>query len=118
MDELKDMYRKVSIYDLFNLIILVAVLSIINYKYVLPGVLGLVIAFGNFIISGINAKDAFIKKKVNFFTYFSGIIKVVLAGLAGCFLILYNKYYIMPYVTGYIFHFFSLIFYGQSIKNN
>ena len=117
MNDLKEMYKKVSTYDLFILITIVLVVGMLNFEYVLPCVLGLVVAIGNFIISGFATNDAVEKNKVSFTTYFSVTLKVFSAGAIGAILLKNNKYYIFPFLGGYISHFISLIVYGLSLKN-
>ena len=117
MDDLLKMYKKVCIYDLFVLITLVAILSIINSSYILPAILGVIVALGNFIISGLTINDAFAKNKVNFFTYLSSALKIFVVCIIGLILIAHNKYYLIPYVCGYISHLISLIVYGLKLKD-
>ena len=118
MDDLKYMYKKVITYSLYVLIILAIILGLINFKYVLPGILGLIIAIGNLFISGIVTNNALAKNKVNFLNYFALIFKIFATSIIGVILFTYNKYYLIVYMGGYISHFIPLVLYAVSLKDS
>ena len=117
MNDLKCMYKKVSIYALYVLIILAIILGLINLKFVLPGILGLAVAMSNLFISGIVTNNALAKNKVNFFTYFGITFKIFATSIIGIILFTYNKYYLIVYMCGYVSHFILLVLYAISIKD-
>jgi ATP synthase protein I len=111
------MYKKVSTYAICTLIILAIILSLINYKFVLPGILGLIVGIANLFISGIVTNDALAKGKVNILIYFGFLIKIFATSIIGMILFTYNKYYLFVYMAGYISHFISLALYSISLKD-
>lgn len=117
MDDLKYMYKKVSIYALYVLIILAIILGLINLKFVLPGILGLAVAMSNLFISGKVTNNALAKNKVNFINYFGLILKIFATCIIGIVLSTYNKYYLIVYMCGYISHFGPLVLYAVSLKD-
>ena len=117
MNDLKYMYKKVITYSLYVLIILGIILGSINLKYVLPGILGLIIAIGNLFISGVITNNALAKNKVNFLNYFGLAFKILATSIIGMILFTYNKYYLIVYMCGYVSHFILLVLYAINIKD-
>ena len=117
MNDLKHMYKKVITHSFYVLIILAIILGSINFKYVLPSILGLVVAIGNLVISGVVTNNAAVKNKVNFITYFGLILKISTTSIIGVILFTYNKYYLIVYMGGYISHFIPLVLYAVSLKD-
>ena len=117
MNDLKYMYKKISIYDLYVFITLAIILGLVNFKFVLPGILGLAIAVGNLFISGMVTNNAVVKNKVNFLTYFGFVFKIFATSIIGIILFTYNKYYLLAYMGGYISHFIPLVLYAVKLKD-
>ena len=116
MNDLGYMYKKVGTYSLYVLMGLGIILGLVDLKYVLPGILGLIIAIGNLIISGIVTNNALAKNKVNFFTYFGITFKIFATSIIGIILFTYNKYYLIVYMGGYVSYFIPLVLYAVNLK--
>jgi len=116
MNDLKYMYKKVTIYSLYVFIPLTIILGLVNLKFILPGILGLAVAIINLFISGIITSNALVKNKVNFLTFLGFIFKVFATSIIGLILFTYNKDYVIVYMCGYISHFIPLVLYSLSIR--
>lgn len=117
MNDLKYMYKKVSNYTLYVFITLAIILGLVNFKFILPGILGLAVATGNLFISGIVTTNVLVKDKVNLLTYLALIFKILSAGIIGIILFTYNKSYLIVYMCGYSSHFIPIVLYAVSLKD-
>ncbi|MBC8062642.1 MAG: hypothetical protein H7Y18_18575 [Clostridiaceae bacterium] len=118
MDDLKYMYKKVGIYSLYVLVTLSIILGFINFKFILPYILGLAVGIGNLIISGIVTSNTLVKNKVNLLIHFGFIFKIFTSSIIGIILFTYNKHYLIVYMSGYISHFIPIALYTFSLKDD
>lgn len=118
--DLKEMFRKVVIFDIILAMILYGTTNIFLKSYSLIVILGLVLAVLSFISNGIVAEYLLIHNtgKYKSIAFIGFLLRVVIIAGVGLILFKHNKFNVIAYMLGYSSHFISLILYGINIKNN
>lgn len=117
-NDLRDMLRKVIIFDAILAVILTSLVQFTFPKYSLAFLGGLVLALINFIINGIITEYMLLNKKSRYVlgNLLGFIVRVVL--VCGIAIIIYKRdqLNVIAYMLGYSFHFISLTLYGIKIN--
>jgi ATP synthase protein I len=117
-NDLRDMLRKVIIFDAILAVILTSLVQFTFPKYSLVFLGGLVLALINFIINGIITEYMLLNKKSRYVlgNLLGFIVRVVL--VCGIAIVIYKRdqLNVIAYMLGYSFHFISLTLYGIKIN--
>lgn len=118
--DLKDMFRKVVIFDTILAAILYGITNIFLKNYSLIVILGLVLAVLSFISNGIVAEYLLIHNtsKYKLIAFIGFLLRIVIIAGIGLLLFKHNKFNVIAYMLGYSSHFISLTLYGINIKND
>jgi len=119
-NDLRDMFRKVVIFDTILAAILYGTTNIFLKDYSLIVLLGLVLAFLSFISNGIIAEYLLIHKtgKYRSIALIGFLLRIIIIAGIGLVLFKHNKFNVVAYMLGYSSHFISLTLYGIDIRNN
>lgn len=118
-DDLRDMFRKVIIFDVILSVILYWTTNMFFKDYTLVLLLGFAVAFLSFVCNGIITQYSLIHKSGNYklIAIIGFIIRIaIICGIA-LMLFKHNKFDVIVYIIGYSLHFISLILYGIDVKN-
>lgn len=117
-NDLRDMFKKVIIFDAILAVVLISLVQFIFPKYSLVVLGGLVLALINFIINGIITEYMLLNKKSRYVlgNLLGFVVRVVL--VCGIAIIIYRRDQInvIAYMLGYSLHFISLTLYGIKIN--
>ncbi|OAA86707.1 MULTISPECIES: hypothetical protein [Clostridium] len=113
-NDLRCMFKKVLIFDVVIGITLVIVTQWLFRNYSLVVLLGLGIAFINFIANGIITEYALLNKTIKYkiIAFISFIARVVIVCVIALVLFKINKFNMVAYMLGYSLQFISLTLYG------
>lgn len=118
-DDLRDMFKKIIIFDVILAAILYWTTNMFFRNYSLIVLLGLIVAFITFIFNGILTRYALLNKKDKY--QLIALIGFVIRVLAVCGIATavfnHNKFNVIAYIFGYSAQFISIILYGINMKN-
>jgi ATP synthase protein I len=113
-NDLRCMFKKVLIFDVVIGITLVILTQWLFRNYSLVVLLGLGIAFINFIANGMITEYALLNKTIKYkiIAFISFITRVVIVCVIALVLFKINKFNVVAYMLGYSLQFISLTLYG------
>ena len=97
-DDIKYMIIKVIMYDCILGVIILLIASVFARLYILPLILGLIVASVNFMIGGALTRHVLLKGKSSFLLIFFNSIKIIVICGIGIILFKYNKYNVIAYI--------------------
>lgn len=117
--DLQEMIKRILFFDLIVALILFVITNFMFKEYKLVLILGLFIAFLNFVLNGIITEYALINKQSNFnsLMIIGFVLRVLIVCAIAIMLLKYNKFNVVAYMLGYSSHFISLTLYGIDLKN-
>jgi len=119
-NDLKDMFKKVIIFDTILAAILYGTTNIFAKNYSSIVLLGLALALLSFISNGIIAEYLLVHNtgKYKSIALIGFLLRIVIIAGIGLVLFKHNKLNVVAYMLGYSSHFISLTLYGINIRNN
>lgn len=118
-NDLQHMFKKVLIFDIIIAVVLVILTQWAFKNYSLMVLLGLGIAFINFIVNGMITEYTLLNKAVKYkiVSFISFLFRVIIVCGIALAIVKYNKFNVIAYMLGYSLHFISLTLYGICIKD-
>lgn len=121
MKENNDFYQMLKILNYLDIIFGLALgflVYLINMKYIIPSLLGFIMAIVSFYINSFTIKHIINKSQMKNqgLVILSFNLRILIIGIIGLTLYVYNKFNIIAYIMGYTFRFFSLFSYGLILK--
>ena len=118
-DEVKNLYKKTTFFDVLIGLALAFVSIIFFRKYTFPLLTGLIIANLSFLVNSISTNKLLsssqgIPKLLLTLMFFSRIIFVCAIGIL---FFTYNKEYLIAYIVGYSAHLMAIVLYGITLNN-
>jgi hypothetical protein len=112
------MIRKVSIYDMIIGIILAIPIYIISASFVVPLLVGLIVAVINFALSSTITDLLMNKKEGRYMPLYllSFIFRIAIVSVIGYVLFAQNNYYVLAYAGGYTVNLISVSLYSMAKK--
>jgi len=117
-NDLRDMFKKVIIFDVIVAVVLTSLVEFIFKRYSLMFLSGLALALINFIINGIITEYMLLKKKDKYVlsTFLGFIFRVTVICSIAIIIYKNDPFNVVAYMLGYSFHFISLTLYGIKIN--
>lgn len=118
-NDLQHMFKRVFIFDIVLSIILVILTRWVFKSYLLMVLLGLGVAFINFVVNGIVTEYTLLNKTMRYkvVSLISFLFRIMIVCGIALILVKYNKFNVIAYMLGYSLHFISLTLYGICIKD-
>lgn len=118
--DLKDLFKKVTCFNLVIIVLLVIVTHMVFQSYFFVTLIGLVTAFISFLINGIMTEYTLLKKTYQYkaIAFLGFIFRVLIICIIALVLFKYNKFNVIAFMLGYSLHFISLVLYGLGIEGN
>lgn len=116
--ELTDMLKKTGIVDGIFVLLTLFLNAFIPHMYVFMIVLGLLMAYINFLLNGVITYFLMGNKSGSHtaLVILGFLLRVLIVAGIGVMVFSFNKYYVLAYLLGYSLHFISIVIYGTNAK--